>query len=142
MSTNGKVGDEAWWTRLPALQTNTLHSVVASVELDPSDPQLLHVKGYATPGATGNVKRVEVSTDRGKTWEDAKITYQEGKWSWTLWEADARISSVDIGEVGIRGMVGSGIGGTGDKVMSCATDASGNKQKTGDRYRELEEHWV
>lgn len=63
-----------------------LNSVVGVVH--PSDENKLFVKGYALPGPRGNVKRVEISLDDGDTWQDTNITYQEGSWSWTIWEAE------------------------------------------------------
>ncbi|KAJ6607359.1 Oxidoreductase, molybdopterin-binding domain-containing protein [Mycena sp. CBHHK59/15] len=68
-----------------------LNSVIASVtpmRLPSSSLVSIYVKGYALPGAPscGNVSTVEVSIDGGATWRPATITYQQGKWSWTLWE--------------------------------------------------------
>ncbi|TCD70240.1 hypothetical protein EIP91_004421 [Steccherinum ochraceum] len=129
VTTHDKANDEAWWSRLPALQSNTLNSAVASAELSDNNGQALHVKGYAVPGASGQVKKVEVSTDGGKTWTNAKITYQEGKWSWTLWEATLQLSGADIGEVGVAGVGSMRANGTGGKVISRAMDQSGNVQR-------------
>ncbi|EPQ54335.1 molybdopterin binding oxidoreductase [Gloeophyllum trabeum ATCC 11539] len=81
-----------WWCKVPPLQFNPLNSVVASVSLRTSPQTFLCVKGYAMAGVTGQVKAVEVSIDSGRTWRDAHITYQEGKWSWTLWEATLELS--------------------------------------------------
>jgi sulfite oxidase len=68
-----------------------LNSVVGSVTPTLTTTHGLlsvHIKGYALPGEEdgGNVSVVEVSVDDGATWTPATITYQQGKWSWTLWE--------------------------------------------------------
>lgn len=68
-----------------------LNSVVASVtasRMPSSGMMTIYVKGYALAGepSRGNVSAVEVSVDDGASWTPATITYQEGRWSWTLWE--------------------------------------------------------
>ncbi|KAF9267649.1 molybdopterin binding oxidoreductase [Marasmius fiardii PR-910] len=98
-----------YWPKCPSMTALPLNSVVAAVHRTP--PSTIFVKGYAVPGETGNVKSIEVSVDQGLTWVPAEITYQEGKWSWTLWEAQVE-SSAETGEVFCR-----------------AVDASGNVQK-------------
>ncbi|KIY68834.1 molybdopterin binding oxidoreductase [Cylindrobasidium torrendii FP15055 ss-10] len=97
------------WARYPPLMTLPLNSVVATVDHDLQHGRLV-VKGYATPSDEGNITVVDVSTDDGKTWVPARIVYQEGKWSWTLWE-------VELFDVQLHGV-----------VLSRATDASGNVQ--------------
>jgi len=77
------------WPKYPCMTALPLNSVVASVTPMPSSNLFcIHVKGYALPGSlsSGNVSAVEVSVDDGTSWVPAKITYQDGKWSWTLWE--------------------------------------------------------
>jgi len=71
---------------------------------------ILFVKGYAVSGPRGNVRAVEISVDEGETWHTAQISYQEGKWSWTLWEIELKCES----EIG--------------KVYSRAQDSEGNIQ--------------
>ncbi|OJT03209.1 Sulfite oxidase [Trametes pubescens] len=73
------------WSKFPSLTTLPLNSVIGSVTRKDSDSIL--VKGYAICRGDVQVAKVEVTIDDGKTWHEARITYQEGKWSWTLWEA-------------------------------------------------------
>lgn len=64
------------------------NSVIAGVKrLRSSCPEevLLTASGYAYSDCP--IQRVDVSVDRGATWQECKITYQEGRWSWALWEA-------------------------------------------------------
>ena len=55
------------------------------------------MKGYAVPGPSAKIKSVEVTTDDGKTWCEALIMNQPGKWSWTLWEVELDV----VGESGV-----------------------------------------
>lgn len=81
---------ESWWSKVPPVQSTPLNSVVAIAKLTKSG---LHVKGYAVGGQSGQVSKVEVSIDEGRTWQPATIIYQDGPWSWTLWEACIRLAT-------------------------------------------------
>ena len=46
------------------------------------------VRGYAIAGGGRRVERVDVSSDEGRTWVQAKLREgTEDPWAWTLWEA-------------------------------------------------------
>jgi len=79
------------WCKYPAMTALPLNSVVAQA-MHVAD-NTLYVKGYAIPADSGNVQAVEITLDEGKTWQPTKITYQEGSWSWTLWEAEIACSA-------------------------------------------------
>jgi hypothetical protein len=46
--------------------------------------QPIYIGGVAFAGDRG-IKRVEVSTDGGKSWADAQLRPPMGKYTWTLW---------------------------------------------------------
>ncbi|KAJ3509063.1 hypothetical protein NLJ89_g5420 [Agrocybe chaxingu] len=96
------------WSKYPSMTALPLNSVVATAEL--ISDNTLFVKGYASPGGNANVKAVEISVDEGETWHPAKITYQEGKWSWTIWETEVECTAAS------------------GRVYSRAIDAAGNVQ--------------
>jgi sulfite oxidase len=70
------------------MQENVLNSVIASTSLDTNANGIvnLSVRGYAISGTTP-VSAIEVSIDRGVTWHPTDIIYQEGRWSWVLWQS-------------------------------------------------------
>ncbi|KXN85866.1 Sulfite oxidase [Leucoagaricus sp. SymC.cos] len=93
------------WSKYPAMTAMPLNSVVGTAYK--SDPNTLFVKGYALSAPTGNVTVVEVSVDGGQTWEKTKITYQEGKFSWTIWEGEIPCNA-ESGTVNSRAIDSSG----------------------------------
>lgn len=114
IDTKDKAKDQ--WAKYPSMTVLPLNSVIGSVfytpQLEAKTPASLHIKGYALSGAGGNVQRVEVTLDEGTSWMPATITYQEGKWSWTLWEIE--VKGEQVKESGV--------------VYSRAVDVSGNVQ--------------
>ncbi|KAI5797250.1 Oxidoreductase, molybdopterin-binding domain-containing protein [Pyronema domesticum] len=92
-----------YWPKIPAIQGLPINSVVAYPE--PGTAHVagengeLEVCGYALPQADdGPVVKVEVSSDKGATWDEAEIVYPakeelatpEGqemyKWGWVIWK--------------------------------------------------------
>jgi sulfite oxidase len=84
------------WSKYPAMTALPVNSVVGSVKR--TAPSTILVKGYAISGGGAKVVRVDLSVNHGVTWSPAQITYQEGKWSWSLWEASIA-NAEESGEV-------------------------------------------
>ncbi|KAF8807084.1 molybdopterin binding oxidoreductase [Phlegmacium glaucopus] len=103
-----KESAKALWAKYPSMTALPLNSVIGVASRTSEDT--LYVKGYAIPSPCGNVQAVEVTIDDGKTWQSAQIIYQQGKWSWTLWEAE------------LKGVEGCG------RVYCRAIDFEGNVQ--------------
>ena len=86
-----------YWPKIPSIQSLPVNSIIASIAPDIASPEdKIIVKGYAmgAGGVGGQIAKVQVSADDGETWQDARITYQEGKWSWTLWACVLNIVSM------------------------------------------------
>ena len=108
-----------YWKSTPSLQDMPINSIIAvpcngeSFKL-PANGRV-EVKGYALPqGDQGPVKKVEVSVDDGRTWQDAQISDESkrgGKWSWVLWTAVVTLAK-----------------GKNRRILSRAIDAGGNTQ--------------
>jgi sulfite oxidase len=50
------------------------------------------IEGYAIASSGRLVKRVELSTDGGKTWKDGQIHKSYNPWVWCAWESHLRLS--------------------------------------------------
>ncbi|EME43538.1 hypothetical protein DOTSEDRAFT_25465 [Dothistroma septosporum NZE10] len=106
------------WETIPAVQEMPVNSVIAwpqsggTVRRDVNGA--IGVAGYALPsGEDGPVVKVEISSDRGKSWTEADLIGhpEESKWSWRLWEARIKVNA-----------------GKEQTVYSRATDRAGNTQ--------------
>lgn len=98
-----------YWDKMKSIECLPVNSIIATVLPHHSDGTALVVKGYAmgAGGDGGLIAAVQVSANGGATWEDARITYREGRWSWTLWEcvldvAEAKAKAEDRGERVVR----------------------------------------
>ena len=91
---------------------------VRSIFVRPDDDDILHtgipteIEGVAFDSGSG-IRRVEVSTDGGGSWADARLDPEIGKYSWRRWRASWTPAS--------RGQY---------RLMARATSAAGETQST------------
>jgi sulfite oxidase len=84
--------------------------ITAPLDGDRVDVATKRVTGVAWTG-TGTVAQVEISSDGGRTWQQARFTSESRPGTWRLWEADVPIRSA--GE---------------QRVRARATDTAGHTQ--------------
>jgi len=114
--------DNVDWESSPAIQNMPVTSAISepahgtTFTRDQSE-MTVPVKGYAWSGGGNGIIRVDVSTDGGKTWQDAtlrKVPQESSRsWAWTLWECQAIVPKDHTGPL---------------EIVAKATDESCNTQ--------------
>jgi DMSO/TMAO reductase YedYZ molybdopterin-dependent catalytic subunit len=83
----------------------------SSATTNPSSSETVPIGGVAFAGDRG-IARVEVSTDGGTTWKDARLKDALSPYTWVLWTVDVNISGI----------------AKHYKIVARATDKTGNVQ--------------
>ena len=89
------------WSRAPAIQETPVQSAITMIrELSGSsdcEPKVI-IEGYAISGGGRSIVRVDVSTDDGKTWDQAELERHavsgSKDWSWKKWRYVAPKGSI------------------------------------------------
>jgi sulfite oxidase len=55
----------------------------------------VELRGYAFAGGDRHVARVDVSADGGRSWRQAELLEQLGRWAWRLWRAEFDLAPGD-----------------------------------------------
>lgn len=84
----------------------------------------LRLHGVAFSGDRG-ISRVEVSTDDGKTWREARFDHQTTKIAWTLWNIDWQPSGTGEFRLAVRAVDGNGDYQTSDSRGIAPDGATG-----------------
>ena len=86
------------FTKSPAIQNMPVTSAVCDPEPGSKikGGRKMKVKGYAWSGGGNRIIRVDLTTDQGKTWMEAKLLEQDKAkeprhYGWTLWEAEVEV---------------------------------------------------
>jgi DMSO/TMAO reductase YedYZ molybdopterin-dependent catalytic subunit len=86
------------------------------------------IAGIAFAGDRG-IKRVEVSTDGGKTWEDAQIKPALSPYSWVLWHKEWTPASKGKHTLIVRATDGQGIAQTSEYSPAAPSGTSGHHRR-------------
>lgn len=116
VQTREMADEEDWWSRVPPLQALTLNSVVADVAIEVAERKLT-ARGYAVGSPAAQVGCVDVSIDGGRSWTAAEMVYQEGRWSWTLWQVAVTLPEGEYED------------DSHGRILSRATDVLGGPQQ-------------
>ena len=116
---------EPVWDKVKSIGSLPVNSVIASMK--PVSEGRLRLKGYAMgEGGIGKqIRKVQVTVEReggSEEWKDAVVTYQEGPWSWTIWECELDIQDA-VRQVGTSG------GERKLTILCRAEDEQGKSQK-------------
>lgn len=96
----------------------------------PNDRQTLsagaatRLHGIALGGDRG-ISRVEVSTDDGRTWGEARLDYQKSAAVWTLWSLDWQPTGAGEYRLAVRAVDGNGVYQTADTRGIAPDGATG-----------------
>ena len=97
--------------------------ITAPLDGDKVDVGTMRVTGVAWTG-TGTVAQVEISSDDGRTWQQARFTSEPRPGTWRLWEADVAIRS--SGEQRVRARATDSDGHTQPEHAAPNPGGSGN----------------
>lgn len=84
----------------------------------------LTLKGIAFAGDRG-ISRVEVSSDDGRTWEEARLDYQQSRIVWTFWSVAWRPPGPGEYRLAVRAVDGTGAYQTSDRRGITPDGATG-----------------
>lgn len=85
---------------------------------------VVQIAGVAFAADRG-VEHVEVSTDGGQTWHDARITYKKSNLTWALWRYDWRPSAAATYKLVVRATDGTGAVQTAAVMVTDPQGATG-----------------
>ena len=87
------IGSNPDWSKARSIQEMPITSAVVFISnpsaSDSQEPQPISVEGYAYSGGGREIVRVDISTDGGKTWDQAELLEDHTKgskaWCWKRW---------------------------------------------------------
>lgn len=105
-----KSTDPIDWTETGPIYRYPINGAIASPEPAATiRPGWLNVSGYVLPTGRpeSKIRRVEISTDDGLTWQPAKTIGQSSTFCWQLWKARIRVTR-DTQSLSLRALDSSG----------------------------------